>query len=233
MRAVRYVLIPVAMALAVGPALAWAQNNAKEILALEPAKLVEILKNPSAPVFDKAKACQRLAVVGTKDAIPALVALLPDEKLNLYARFGLEGIPDPAVDEALRDAAAKLQGRQLVGVIDSIGQRQDPQAVNALTKFMYGADAGAAQAAIATLGRISGDAATTALQAGLAKTKDPLRSAVAAACLVCAEGLLAKGGRQQALSLYDRLSRPDIPKPVRLAAMHRTIATETAPGRPR
>ena len=52
--------------------------------------------------------------------------------MNLYARFGLEGIPDPAVDEALREAATKLQGRQLVGVIDSIGQRKDAKAVDLL-----------------------------------------------------------------------------------------------------
>ena len=70
-----------------------AQTNSKEILARTPAQLVETLSNPAASVFEKAKACQRLAVVGTKDAIPALVALLPDENLNLYARFGLEGIP--------------------------------------------------------------------------------------------------------------------------------------------
>ena len=70
--------------------------------------------------------------MGTKDAIPALVTLLPDEKMNEYARFGLEGIPDPAVDEALRAATSKLQGRPLVGVLDSIGQRKDTKAGEAL-----------------------------------------------------------------------------------------------------
>ncbi len=116
MRTTRYALYLMVAVLAVGPTLVRAQTfpaqtNSKEIMARTPAQLVETLKNPAAPIFEKAKACQRLAVVGTKDAIPALVALLPDEKLNLYARFGLEGIPDPAVDEAFRDAATKLHGR--------------------------------------------------------------------------------------------------------------------------
>ncbi len=119
MRTIRYAACVMAVVLAVGPTLVRAQTfpaqtNSKEILARTPAQLVETLKNPAASVFEKAKACQRLAVVGTKDAIPALAALLPDEKLNLYARFGLEGIPDPAVDEALRNAAVKLHGRQQV-----------------------------------------------------------------------------------------------------------------------
>jgi hypothetical protein len=56
---------------------------------------------------------------------------------------------------------------------------------------------------------------------------------VAAAGLVSAEGLMASGDRKQALALYDVLSRMDIPRPVRLAAMHSTIAAETALGRPR
>ena len=88
-----------------------AQSNSKEIMALSPAQLVDVLKKSDGSAFEKAKACQQLAVVGGAEAIPALVALLPDENLNLYARFGLEGILDPAVDAAFRDAATKLQGR--------------------------------------------------------------------------------------------------------------------------
>ncbi|HPM84781.1 MAG TPA: hypothetical protein PLF81_28950, partial [Candidatus Anammoximicrobium sp.] len=106
-----------------------AQSNSKEIMAKPASELVELVKDPNASTFEKAKACQRLAVIGTQDAVPALAALLPDEKLNLYARFALEAIPDPAVDEALRAAASKLTGRQLVGVINSIGKRKDAKAL--------------------------------------------------------------------------------------------------------
>jgi hypothetical protein len=56
---------------------------------------------------------------------------------------------------------------------------------------------------------------------------------VADAGLSCAEGLLAQGDRTRAMTLYDILSRPDIPKPVRLAAMHSVIAKEISLGRPR
>ena len=51
-----------------------------------------------AGLFDKAKACQRLAVIGGRDAVPALAAFLGDKELAHYARFGLEPNPDPAVD---------------------------------------------------------------------------------------------------------------------------------------
>ena len=86
-------------------------------------KLVAVLKS-NASEKEKADACRELARIGTKDAVAPLAALLPDEKLSHMARYGLETIPSPAVDEALRDAAGKLRGRQLVGVIGSLGVRR-------------------------------------------------------------------------------------------------------------
>jgi hypothetical protein len=71
------------------------------------------------------------------------------------------------------------------------------------------------------------------LQTALQKTKGPVRTAVAEAGLICAEGLLAKQDRKSALALYSMLSRLDMPRPVRLAAMHSTISVETAINRPR
>ena len=68
-------------------------------------------------------ACKRLAVYGSPKAIPALVALLPNEKLNFNARFALEAMPFDEVDAALLDATKELKGACLVGVIDTIGVR--------------------------------------------------------------------------------------------------------------
>jgi len=42
----------------------------EEIMALSEDQLLAILKNPDAPLVDKAQACERLAVVGGKDAVP-------------------------------------------------------------------------------------------------------------------------------------------------------------------
>ena len=44
---------------------------------------------------------------------------------------------------------------------------------------------------------------------------------------------MAQGDRQGAFAFYDTLSRPNMPKPVRLAAMSSTIAAETSLTRPR
>lgn len=52
-------------------------GSAAQMMTLPPARLIAILKDPEASVYAKAKACQRLAVVGDKTAAPALAALLP------------------------------------------------------------------------------------------------------------------------------------------------------------
>lgn len=154
MRTTKISITLIALAIILAPAVALAQGNAKEIMAKPAAELIEILKNPNSTTFEKAKACQRLAIVGTKDAIPALAALLPDEKLNVYARTALENIPGPEVDVALREAAKTLKGRSLVGVIDSIGQRRDAKAAELLATYLEDKDPAVASAAVGAIGRI-------------------------------------------------------------------------------
>src|ERR1044071_342608 len=78
------------------------------------AKLIAILKSDSPPQ-DKAIPCKQLAIHGTKDAVPALAALLSNADLASWARIALEAIPDSAADDALRAAMGNLQGKLLVG----------------------------------------------------------------------------------------------------------------------
>ena len=166
-------------------------------------------------------------------SVPALSALLGNEHLSTYARYGLEPIADPAADDALRAGLSKLKGNLLIGVINSIGKRRDAKAGPALVAMIYGVDADVARAAAAALGKIGGVSSKKELQAALAKTKGMTRMAVADAALVCAERLLAEGKRDQALALYAFLSAADMPGPARLAAMHGIIREETSVSRPR
>lgn len=129
-----------------------------QIMALPPAKLVEILKDPQGSVYAKAKACQQLAVVGNDNAVPALAELLADEKLSHYARFALEPMPGQAADDALRAALEKVKGNLLIGVINSLAKRRDRRSVEALAKFVHDPDMEVARAA----------------QEGMAKLRPPL-----------------------------------------------------------
>jgi len=224
------------LVLAVGPGSLLGQDNLTPVpddaaKKAEAAKLTEVLRSDAAP-FDKAKACQRLALIGTKDAVPALAALLADEQLGNYARFGLERIPDPSVDDALRDALGKLDGPLLVGVINSIGVRRDAKAVGALTGLVSDPTPDVAPKALAALGEIATAKAVEALHGALADDSAKLRSAAAEASLVGADRLLAQGKREEAAGLCDVARHADVPPHLRAAATRGAILARQSAGVP-
>ncbi len=193
----------------------------------EAAKLIALVQKADTPQFDKMVACRRLAVIGGPEAVPVLAALLADEKYSHIARFGLEPIPDPSVDDAFRAALPKLQGKLLVGVINSIGYRRDVKAEDDLAKLLGNADPQVAAAA--ALGRIGDPRASQLLQQALAGPA-ALRPAVADACLVCAERLVACGQQPQGVALYDALCQTDLPKHLHTAALEGAILGRQAAG---
>ncbi len=198
----------------------------------EVTQLIAVLQSDAAP-FDKAKACQRLALIGTQEAVPALAALLADERLGNYARFGLERIPDPSADDALRDALGKLQGQLLVGVINSVGVRRDAKRGGRsdqtdraiLTRRSL-------PTALAALGQIATPEAIEALQQSLANDSAAVRAAAADACLVGAERLAAQGQREEAVRLYEAVRPADVPRPILAAATRGAILTRQSAGVP-
>jgi hypothetical protein len=210
-----------------------AEFQERGIAAMDAATLVGVLKDAGASEFQKAKACQRIGELGPKEAVPALAALLGNDHLSVYARYGLEPIADPSADEALRAALPKLKGDLLIGAINSIGKRRDAKAAPALSAMIYGSDSEVANAAAAALGKIGGASSKKELLAALGKTKGRTRMAVADACLACAERLLTDGKREEALSLYASLTAPAVPAPARLAAMSGIIREETSIQRPK
>jgi len=193
-----------------------AQPSSKE----QEQKLIAVLQS-AAPQKDKADACRELARKGTKDAVAPLAALLGDEKLAHMARYALEPIPDPAVDDALRAALDSLKGRPLVGVIGSVGVRGDAKAVDRLIQLLKDQDGQVARAAARALGRFGTPEAAPALERALADTPAANQLAFCEGLFRCAEGLSAHGLRDQALGIYDRLNGAQRPPQVREAAARR------------
>jgi len=194
-------------------------------------KLIAVLQS-DAPPQEKAITCKRLAVCGTAAAVPALAPLLEDATLASWARIALEAIPDPAVDEALRAAMGKLQGRLLVGVINSIARRRDAKAVEALAAKLKDADAEVASAAAAALGHIGGAEAAKALEPLLATAPAGVRSDVAEGCVLCAERFLAEGKADEAAKLYDTVRSANVSKQRTREAIRGAILARKAAGVP-
>jgi HEAT repeat protein len=184
------------------------------------AKLLAVLRS-GATFEEKSAACRQLARVATKQAVPTLAALLGDEKLSHMARYALETIRDPSVDEALREALGKVRGRPRLGVIGSLGARRDAKAVEALAGLLKDADASTVQAAARALGNIATPAAAKALEDVLPGASGGNLSAICEGLLRSAEAL-PQGAPAQAI--YDRLRNlAQAPPPVRAAALRGAI----------
>jgi HEAT repeat protein len=190
-------------------------------------RLLAIFRADATPL-EKSDACRELARVGTRQAVPVLAPLLADEQLSHMARFALEPIADPAVDEALRDALGKVKGQLLVGVISSLGVRKDPAAIVPLGKFLTNSNPAVAQAAAHALGCIGG-AAVPLLESVLSKRSGSDQLAVCEGLLRCAEGISGAG----AAAIYDKLrALPNLPLQLRVAALRGSIRSSATTGLP-
>jgi len=189
-------------------------------------RLVGVLKS-DAPLKDKMDACRLLSIVGTKDAIAPLAALLGDEQLSHMARYGLEPIPDPAVDEALRKALGEVEGRPLIGVIGSIGVRRDAQAVQPLMEMLMRNDVipEAKGAAMRALGQIGTLAAAEVLKMSIDHAPVEGLPDVYEGLFRCAERLEGEGKREAAIAIYDILRKQNASHQVRAGALRGAILT--------
>lgn len=161
-----------------------------------------VLKS-DAGLREKALACQQLADFAGPAAVPALASLLAHEQLGDYARSGLESMADPAAGSALLGALETLQGRQLDGVINSLGVRRERAAVPALRRIVTKPGHTAAKGAVGALGLIADPAAAQVLGEILRNGDRELREAAAHAALVAAERLMATGQGAEAAKLLE------------------------------
>ena len=165
-----------------------------------------------------------LKTIGTAESVPALAGMLSDEDLSHMARYALERIPAPEAAAAMRNALPKLSGSLKVGVIGSLGVRRDAASVVALAGSLGDNDTAVASAAAHALGTIGNQEAGKALSAWVKKVPEGMKPAIADACLVCSEGLLADGKKAEAILVYESLNSEDQPKHVRLAATRGLLA---------
>jgi HEAT repeat protein len=161
--------------------------------------------------------CRTLKTMGTAESVPALAALLPDQDLSHMARYALERIPAPEAADALRAALPSLPAKLKAGVAGSLGVRRDEASVPALAALLNDSDPAVVSNAACALGSIGTPEAAKVLGPAAKHAPQAVKSAVADACLVCAEQLLAGGKKADAIALYKSLTG-DPRKQVNLAA---------------
>ena len=217
----------VALAASVANAQSWQELQT----STDEAALIQAITNiGDAPedIHNGNVACKRLAVYGTDAAIPALVALLPNEKQNFNARFALEAMPSEAVDAALLKAAKELKGACLVGVIDTIGVRGKADSFATLKEIADANDDPAVQKAIyAACGMIASPEAEAFLveesKKDLGAMEYYARKALGDAILDVADNYEKAGQLDKAAALDDVVAAAAFPKYEKEAGIYRSL----------
>ncbi len=188
------------------------------VRADEEQDLITTLRS-DAGVPQKCTACFRLRIVGTTNSVPALAALLNEDRLSHAARNALEVMPYAEAGAALRQALGDTSGLIKAGLIDSLGWRRDPQAVPLLAPLLSDTDVAIAVTAASALGKIDTSAAADALRKALNTSSIQVRVTVAEACLGCADRLQAAEDHDGSEQMYRRVLQSDLPGRLRGAAL--------------
>jgi HEAT repeat protein len=210
-------------------------ETGRSIFAPDPQKereLLDKIQSPTVAASEKAMSCKLLTIHGTARSVPVLAPLLADPQLASWARIALEAIPDHASDAALRDAAGRLDGLPLVGVINSIGERRDPKAVSLLSKKLKASDPAVASASAVALGKIGGSGPAKTLLAALKQAGSSTGAGIAEGCIRCAEQFLASNQAPRARKLYDAVREANVPPNKRDEALRGAILARGDEGIP-
>ncbi|MDG2015445.1 MAG: HEAT repeat domain-containing protein, partial [Pirellulaceae bacterium] len=205
-------------------------QEASKSAAIEQEKLNILSSDVSAA--EKAIACKHLAIHGSAKSVPELAKLLPNPELSSWARIALEAIPGDQADQALIEAIPNVDTPMLVGVINSIGVRQNASAVETLKSQLDNENGEVAAASAVALGRIGNPSALAALQPLLKDESKPLRSAAAEGCILIAEKMLTADESATAIEIFDDVRDSDLPMQRIVEATRGAILARQADGIP-
>lgn len=196
------------------------ENEVEESLA-DPAKSKKLAARLADMFNDKATPagrqfiCLQLRLVGTKDQVPLLVKYLASPVDAENARCALESIRGEESLAALRAALDTTQGRVLIGVIGSLGKRQDTKSLNALAALAASDKVDIVNAAVNALGNFG-----AAGREALAKVNVNAKACKVTRNNACRQAALeyaAQGKTDQAKAIYEKLAAKDNPRGIRRA----------------
>jgi len=199
--------------LAVSTAVAKAHGSVAQTRDIEK-RFIAFLKS-DASIAGKGFVCRELSLMGSEASVPVLSGMLAQPKTADIARFALERMPGPGVNQALRAALAKSTDKTRIGIINTLGWRRDAGSVAALRPLAMGADQPTASAALFALAAIADPRAVQALADAQGKVVEALRTTASEAYLKAADQLTAPA----ALPIYKKLYAASEPPMVRVGAL--------------
>lgn len=188
--------------------------------------LTEKAVDPSVPQPARVWIVRMLEYMGKGESVSALTRLLSseDSELRECARRALEKNSDPAASASLRTALEKDgDARWKVGLINSLGERRDTEAVDLIAKNISPDKPEVGDAAVYALAKIASREAIASLQMA---DRYGLNPNAADALLETADRLRAEGESNQARPIYQQLYSSERPVALRAAALWGLLKTE-------
>jgi hypothetical protein len=149
--------------------------------------------------------CAQLYRIGSEAEVSAVAPLLFDPATTDPARLFLERVKSEAAIASLRQALDKLEGRPLIGLINSLSLIQDAASVDKISALTKNQDAAVTLAAWRALGNFGNEAAANFLIDGLRKA-DQACPAMETAAVRSAILLDSAGQRDKAFEVYRLLA---------------------------
>ena len=194
------------------------------------ARLAALLEAADTTLPARQYICLQLRQIGTAAEVHVLAKLLEKPETSEMARCTLEAIPGEASLAALRGALGSLQGKLLVGAINSLAARKDARSVAKFQELADHKDPQVVSAALWALGNIGGEQAIAFLNARAEKAGTPTPQSLAVPLLRCADALAAAGKTDGATAIYTGLGRMGQPSGVRRAALEGLLRGQAEPG---
>lgn len=190
-------------------------------------RLVALLEGGPTPEA-RQFAVKHLYLIGTERSLPILSMMLANPDTCDDARYALERLPGVGVDVVLRDALRTASGPALTGIVNSLGERRDPEAVPLIAQLLQSDDPVVATAAALAIGKIGGDDAEKVLETALWTATPQRAKPFLDALLTAAETRVARGDRERASAIYGELARSGNTVRARCAGLQGLATTNSA-----
>lgn len=122
-------------------------------------RLAELLKSEKTTAGVKKFILAKLYQIGTEAEVAAVIPFLAQPETVDDARLFLERIASAEARQGLRNAAGKLEGRALIGVMNSLSIQEDADFLETLAGYTASSDKAVSLAAWRALGNYGSDAA--------------------------------------------------------------------------
>ncbi|MBN1125866.1 MAG: DUF1080 domain-containing protein [Sedimentisphaerales bacterium] len=167
-------------------------------------RLLKALASSKTTFAGKQFVCRMLRRVGSAQCVPVLETLLGEEEMSHMARYALQDLTAPESAAAMRRALPKVSDELKIGIVGSLGQRGDRDAVVEIAKLVRSDNQALAAAAISALGRIGGQEAIRVLS--YTQVGSELEILCQNSLLMCADQMLKQDRNYEAARIYKKMA---------------------------